>query len=440
MKKSIVFAELVILAVFLLTSCAQQPADVHDPGVRGGSVDAGAFVSGLSANQLNFATDAQARFAKTDAVSDGLGPTFNSDSCVSCHSQPAMGGSSPSATIFPKIGPNPQVAVATENGATNLVPFFVTADGPVREARFPSDGGVHDLFTIAGRKDAPGCALAQPDFDAEEAKRNLIFRIPTPLFGAGLIESISDETILANQVADAATKSALGIGGVPNRSGNDGSITRFGWKAQNSSLLVFASEAYNVEMGVTNQGFSHERGSAPASCIFNPLPEDQTNVATNPSNPALVPSDVDQFALFMRFLAQPTPRPTPVSEAGRKLFSSIGCASCHTPTLVTGDSSFVPSLSTTSANLYSDLLIHHMGSGLADGITQGNAGPDQFRTAPLWGLGQRIFFLHDGRTSDLYVAIQQHKSYGSEANQVISNYNKLSAADQQLVLEFLRSL
>src|SRR5208337_4058992 len=97
-------------------------------------------------------------------------------------------------------------------------------------------------------------------------------------------------------------------------------------------------------------------------------------------------------------------------------------------------------LSNQAVNLYSDLLVHHMGKGLADGITQGGAGPDEFRSAPLWGVGQRIFFLHDGRTNDLKVAIEQHASSGSEANQVIQNFNLLSTNDQQSLLNFLRSL
>jgi CxxC motif-containing protein (DUF1111 family) len=91
-------------------------------------------------------------------------------------------------------------------------------------------------------------------------------------------------------------------------------------------------------------------------------------------------------------------------------------------------------------NLYSDLMVHHMGQGLADGITQGAAGPDEFRTAPLWGLGERVFFLHDGRTRDLVAAIQAHDSQGSEANTVIQRFNSLSVGQQQDVLNFLRSL
>jgi CxxC motif-containing protein (DUF1111 family) len=119
----------------------------------------------------------------------------------------------------------------------------------------------------------------------------------------------------------------------------------------------------------------------------------------------------------------------------------------HTPSLTTGrsiasGSSTVPSaaLSNRTVNLYSDLLVHHMGRALDDGITQGQAGPDEFRTAPLWGVGQRIFFLHDGRTTSLVEAIEAHRSRGSEANEVIERFNKLSDSEQQDVINFLRSL
>ena len=136
---------------------------------------------------------------------------MNLGSCGGCHSQPAVGGTSPPV--------NPQVAFANKNGANNTVPSFITSNGPVREARFvrnpdgTPDGGVHALFTIAGRTDAPGCVLAQPDFEKELANRNVIFRIPTPVFGAGLIEQIPDSAILANQATEAPTKRALGIRG-----------------------------------------------------------------------------------------------------------------------------------------------------------------------------------------------------------------------------------
>jgi len=112
---------------------------------------------------------------------------------------------------------------------------------------------------------------------------------------------------------------------------------------------------------------------------------------------------------------------------------------CHTTDAATGTSDITADLNKANANLFSDLLVHNMGQNLADGVSQGNAEPDEFRTAPLWGLGQRIFFLHDGRTSDLPDAIRQHASRGSEANEVIQNFRQLSPRQQQDLLNFLRS-
>ncbi len=141
---------------------------------------------------------------------------------------------------------NPQVALATLHGANNTPPSFITANGPVREARFvstnpnsttaPLDGGVHGLYTIKGRPDAPGCPLQQTDFATQVARHNVIFRIPTPTFGLGLVENTSDATLAANLAANASQKNALGISGRLNTSGNDGTVTKFGWKAQNKSL------------------------------------------------------------------------------------------------------------------------------------------------------------------------------------------------------------
>jgi CxxC motif-containing protein (DUF1111 family) len=159
-----------------------------------------------------------------------------------------------------------------------------------------------------------------------------------------------------------------------------------------------------------------------------------------------VPSDVVGFSMFMRLLAPPTPSTTepggPNSIAnGSRVFSQIGCALCHTPTMQTGVSSFTPALSNANVNLFSDLLVHNMGNNLADSVSQGGAAGDEFRTAPLWGLGQRVFFLHDGRSNDLVDAINQHAGRGSEANTVINLYqHKLTQQQQQDLLNFLRSL
>ena len=471
---------------FSLLSCVLAPA-VHldaqviarDPGPRGGKVGAGQPVRGLTPGQQRFFNNALSRFLEVDSVGGnlpgetgkGLGPGFNGNQCASCHAQPATGGSSPSRTAFPFLGPNPQIAVANLDGASNNIPFFISEDGPVREARFKyfpnpggvlsgqRDGGVHDLFTIQGRVDAtntPGisghlqtCQLSQPDFEKMGQLGNLSYRIPTPLFGGGLIENIPDATIERNMVSASAAKLALGIAGHPNRNPNDGTISRFGWKAQNKSLQLFAAEAYSVEMGVSNEVFPSERGYAPmplpTSCLFNATPEDGTNMEQTGTDPTAVPSDIVQFGNYMRYLDQPTPacegdRCPPSVQSGHRLFIGVGCALCHIQTMRTTVSYYGEALSNKDANLYSDLLVHHMGPKLTDDIIQGSAGPDEFRTVPLWGIGQRVFFLHDGRTQDLVEAIAQHASPGSEANGVMTRFNHLTENEKQDILNFLRSL
>jgi len=419
-----------------------QGSPARDPGVRAGAPAAGGPVNGLTTSQLSLFAHSQETFSEVDSVSGtipgepgvGLGPSFNLNACAGCHAYPAAGGSSPPI--------NPQVSVAILHGANNTIPAFIASNGPVREVRFKrnpngtADGGVHDLFVITGREDAPsGCHMAQTDFDSQAAAGNLSFRIPTPAFGAGLIEAVTDATILANKNANAALKARFGISGHENRTGNDGTVTRFGWKAQNKSLLIFSGEAYHVEQGVTNEVFPNPRETDP-SCEANGHPEDHTSDESG---------DVVEFAMFMQLLAPPQPVlsygtvAAASVQSGHDLFVQSGCALCHTESMATGTAS-IAALSNRTARLFSDLLVHGMGSNLADGIAQGNAGENEFRTAPLWGLGQRIFFLHDGRTSDLLQAIQAHASSGSEANMSIGVFNSLSESNKQDILNFLRSL
>ena len=464
MKKITVPLLFTLVVAGFFSSCTEIPSPIdsssaaRDPGVRGGAAGAGSPLAGLSETELAFFNASKDEFEDADDIEEGLGPTMNLDSCAGCHLEPAVGGTSPRV--------NPQVEFANKNSATNTIPSFITPKGPVREARFVKnadgtpDGGVHDLFTIAGQTDAPGCILAQPDFAKELAYHNVIFRIPTPLFGAGLIEQILDQAILANQSNDMPKKKALkiagranivlaghAISGQANNNGNDGTIARFGWKAQNKSLLLFSGEAYNVEMGITNELFQTERDETP-SCQFATVPN--TITTTDAKTPVETISPIEKFAIFSRFLAAPTPSLDTPGGAdsiarGRNQFNDIGCALCHTPTFNTGNAS-VAALRNQPVNLFSDLLVHDMGPGLADGITQGQAGPTEFRTAPLWGLGQRLFFLHDGRTSDLLEAIQAHRSgsfftfNASEANGVIKNFNGLQDRQKQDILNFLRSL
>jgi len=436
----------------------------------------------------------------------GLGPSFNGTSCFMCHSQPAIGGSSPGAGT-PGFQQNPQLSAAKASQALNPEDYsaFLTPTGPVREARFilnetdhtrhTLDGGVHQLFTIQGRTDAPaGCTAAQPDVVTQLASNNVSFRIPTPTFGLGLVENVADTDLINNAGLEHNLNSAI-QNVVVNRSPNDGTVTRFGWKAQNKSLYLFAAEAANVEMGITNEVFPTEKAPG-TNCGNNALPEDATStdfqVGQNPADvDAFVSSAVENFTAFMRFNGAPSqcdfasgvdPNGNALcsplsasSQNGLNVFNRIGCNVCHTQSFTTQPSN-VPGLSNRTFQPFSDFALHHMGVTLADGVTQGLAGPDQFRTAPLWGLGQRLFFLHDGRTSDLKQSILAHASSnsacyttaatqvfsvtfplnnnstaafnpqsttlscGSEANGVIDKFNGLNVSDQQDLLNFLRSL
>lgn len=498
-----------LLCVFFAASClclAQR-----DPGVRQGPPGAGSPLKGLTSIESQVFNEGLQRLIQLEAACDdcnditlgshvdpakanlvtqtnsaGLGARFNGDQCSVCHNQPALGGSGGFMVPNPQDPPNRYRApenpmfdlIPHRKGGTNRVPSFITQYGPIREVRFARkadgtpDGGVHQLFTVAGRSDigGPGCTdavLPPTDFESQYRAGNLRFRIPLQLFGLGILDGVQDSEILGRLAATASVRAQLGIKGTPNRSGNDGTITRFGWKAQNKSIAIFSGEAYNVEMGVTNDLFTQSTDETPACNVDKSEPNDITRFdatdVRNQSfyNPLHEPPDWLMFAMFMRFLDAPQPVAfSQRAQRGQQLFGTdpgnpgIGCFACHTPTMVTPARSETEALQSVTAHPYSDLLIHHMGPGLADDITQGLATGDMFRTTPLWGAGQRRFFLHDGRTSDLLAAIQAHASSGnacqdksagtcygdSEANAVIGKFNALSPADQQAILDFLRSL
>ena len=504
------------LAVFLFVvspACLAQ----KDPGVRPGPPGAGSPLKGLAQpNEFAMFQEGLQRAVQLEGVCDdcsdltlgslteltkanlvtktnssGLGVRFNGDQCTVCHNQPALGGSGGFMVPNPQDPPVKQRApenpmfdlIPHRKGAVNTVPSFIQQYGPIREVRFARkpdgtpDGGVHQLFTIVGRSDifpdgqpntCTAAALPPTDFEKEFRNGNTRFRIPLQLYGLGILDGIQDREILARHQATAAAREELGITGMPNRSGNDGTITRFGWKAQNKSIMIFAGEAYNVEMGVTNDLFPQATDESPACTADKSEPNDifrsDISDANNQGffNPLHELPDWQMFAIFMRFLDAPQPAPLSASaQRGQQLFGTdpgnpgIGCFACHTPTMVTPAKSETEALQNLTVHPYSDLLIHHMGKGLADDITQGLATGDMFRTTPLWGVGQRIFFLHDGRTNDLLKAIHAHHSAGgdcddshngapcygpSEANGVIQRFNALSPADKQAILDFLRSL
>ncbi len=441
------------LLVLLLASggLLANPASAQavDPGIR--SVGAPGFmepVPGANATERQLLLTGINGFGQGGELTLGMGPRFNAFNCTNCHIFPTFGGaSSPTDNVQKGIFEQIQ-----NGGARNVLPPFITSNGPMLEARFKRkpdgspDGSVHPLFVTSGlvdvSADATNCNIAQPDFQTEMARGNVSLRQVTPVFGLGLVEQIAESTILSNIAADASRKAALGISGRVNRGPNDDRIGRFGWKAQNVSLQVFSAEALAVEQGQTNMFFPNESDETPA-CQFSPSPnlvpaisgEDSVTLSTN----------------FMKFLGPTVPHPTVPGGAdsitrGRATFGTVGCATCHTPTMQSRAETDFPALANKAVHLYSDLALHNMGPGLADDIAQGLATGDEFRSAPLWGLGLRAFFLHDGRTTNMIAAIRAHRSAGnslygpSEANAVIAKYDALPPAQQQDLLNFLRSL
>jgi CxxC motif-containing protein (DUF1111 family) len=338
-------------------------------------------------------------FTEDEKPEDGLGPVFNGKSCAECHAVPSVGGS------------EPNVGVARETRIGRVFNGkFDPLDGSVSVNK---GGGLLQQRAI----DLPGCHLKGEVVPPEATIVSL--RNTTPLFGAGLIEAIPEGTI-TNQ----------SNGGRPNYVFNPDTkaleLGRFGWKAQVATLHQFAGDAYLNEMGITNPSFPNEN-----SPQGQPIPSGCSTTAGLEDDG----SGVAAFANFMRFLA-PAPRlpTTPQVKSGEQLFGQVGCASCHVPTMMTGPNS-VAALSNKPVNLFSDLLLHNVGTG--DGIEQGQANGNEFRTAPLWGLSRRDRFMHDGKSKSIEDAILRH---GVDAQNAVKGVAELSRSDYDALLSFLGSL
>lgn len=358
-------------------------------------------LSGLTAAEQQAFDEGRNEFRDVATREDGLGPIFNRDSCAACHNEPSLGGGS------------------------NIT---VTRFGH-------STGQAFDPLTSLGGSLLQERAIDQSALEKIPSQANVTAkRQSTSLYGLGLIEAIPDATILrgvrtkavsgvlgrASMVADVATKKTL--------------VGRFGWKAQQATLLTFAGDAYLNEMGITNRLFPNENAPNGNTSLLKSLdkvkdPEDVVDSATGKA-------DIDRLADFMRLLAPPPTGSTTASTAfGAKIFGDIGCTLCHTPSMTTGSNS-VSALSSKSVMLYSDLLLHDMGS-LGDGIGQGSAGVRDMKTPPLWGVGSTAPYLHDGRARDLDQAIRLHDG---EAATIRDNYNKLATDQKNLLNEFLKSI
>ncbi|MBL8211726.1 MAG: hypothetical protein JNK87_13485 [Bryobacterales bacterium] len=376
-----------LFVAWLVTALLQAQSDdlLMLPGLTGPEREV--FRDGLAVFRKQVSVKGVEGFADTEA---GLGPYFNMDSCQGCHSHPTSGGSSPLD--------NQQREAAVRAGAANRVPAFIKPQSAAiqlraRQALAPwlPAGSVVPLFTITGRSDAPNCDLPQMRIDQMFRHGQVAIRMAPAIYGSGLIEAIPDGTIVANGKKDEAKRRLFGVRGRPHVL-SGGRVGRFGWKASHASLEQFIAEAYAVEQGVTNDLYSQEPFPVPPGCL-QPTPEDRRNYFARRGIDSH--SNVDRLTHFVRHLAAPVPHDSgprdPELAQASQTFEDIGCGLCHTPTLLTGASAY-GNLAEKPVPLYSDLLLDRMGKALADGVNQGLATGDMFRTAPLWGLGKRHFF------------------------------------------------
>ncbi|HUF51547.1 MAG TPA: di-heme oxidoredictase family protein [Longimicrobiales bacterium] len=365
-------------------------------------------VPGLSPAEMATFAHGDAEFGRRFAPNTGLGPIFNNTSCFSCHSGDGRGRPE---NALQRIG-------SVDDG------FLLDQGGPQ----------IQD-------KAVPG---AEPEVVPTGAAVSV--RLPPPVFGVGLIEAIPEHVILA--LADPEDEDGDGISGRPNlvRSaefvaghevGGGGGIKvgRFGRKAQVSSLLQQVVEAYLQDMGITSDFAPVENR--------NPLSTVPTEAVDRVSDPEITAGTVQAVVHYIRLLAPPAPGAmTARREQGRQLFTSVGCGSCHVPTLRTGTHT-VAALSNQDVTLYSDLLLHDMGDALADNRSDGGASGHEWRTTPLWGLrlmrqflNGEAFLLHDGRARTVEEAILLH---GGEAERVRQAFAALSPTQRAALLDFVES-
>ena len=391
MKRIVYWPLLPTLAVGLLFSQNPMPRPVL-----------GGVLPGATAAERTLFEQGKDDFNEVEKAEDGLGPAFNGDSCAQCHASPAIGGVANTAVI--------RAGQTTPDGR------FVALHGDTLFSQFST-----------------GDRACQVNLPAEA--NTVVRRIPTPLFGAGLIEAIPDEAIIAREDPD--DRNHDGIRGRAHRVVDVASrlprVGRFGWKAQVATLLTFAGDAYRNEMGITNDLFKDEYalGFTPAqiaACGGSSTIEDKRSLENGLRG-------IDNFENFMRLLAPlPPGRPTEETDRGRDLFAAVGCAKCHTPQMFTEESTNLV-FNRKPVPLFSDLLLHDVGTG--DGIPQGKARGSEMRTAPLWGLSYRRMLLHDGSATSPDGAIRRH---GREADGVRRNYDRLSPEERRALVAFLNTI
>jgi len=362
----------------------------------------GGALPGITSRELELFRMGRNDFLEVETATEGLGPVFNGTSCAQCHSIPAIGGTS--TMVETRAG------YRDENGKFHP----------------PPGGTLMHLFSV-------------PPHDCQvsiyEEANVIARRMSIPLFGAGLVEAIPDEILLALQ--DPEDRNGDGIRGraaiVDDPATGARRVGRFGWKAQQPTLLAFAADAYINEMGISNDLFQTEPlgNVAPeksALCLGSNRPEDVRDRRTGLRG-------IDNFENFLRFLAPPARGPvTDAGLRGERVFNDIGCSSCHVPELRTGPS-INPPFHLKPVPLFSDLLLHDIGTG--DGIEQADAKASEIRTPALWGLRFRRPLLHDGSAGTIEDAVRRHSG---EAAPSSDRFRQLPFEQQRELIAFLQSL
>jgi CxxC motif-containing protein (DUF1111 family) len=375
-----------LFPIFALTVACEVPADVQTSPFKASAPS----LEGLSKDERARFHEGVEEFGEIESVAEGLGPFFNGSSCGHCHSGSGLGSAG--------------VMRATR----------VMCRAPSGELEAPLSGSL--LHSFSTRPDVAGPGIPE-GCDAVVSQRRT-----TSVLGAGLIEAIDDEEILAEEAAQADTVAGRAAR-IDDAFRGGERIGRFGWKAQHATLDAFAGDAYLSELGITNEIFTDEvapDGNAGLLALMDTVPDPEAPVGV-----------VAALADFMRFSAPPLP--TGDEPAGLAVFVRIGCASCHRETYTTRTDS--SALSGREVRLYSDLLLHDVGTG--DGIPQGDALPTELRTPPLVGLGSLSLFLHDGSESSIEGAILAHGAQASEARDAFS---ELSDSERLELLTFLEVL
>lgn len=404
--------------IFICTVLATVACEDILPAEPAAETLLGEPIADLTPVQLQNHIKGDEEFGRTFGVVDGLGPVFISNSCESCHIGDGKG-----------------------HPATSIV-LFNTADNTEDGLEF--DPLISVNASHLQDRAIPGYVAEKLGADIKGSSRI----VPPVVTGLGFLEAVTDADILA--MADPDDRDGDGISGVPNYvippdffvpnsshiPDNIGRyIGRFSKKAASIDILHQTANAYLFDMGITSDFMMED--------VFNQFVGNHTG--DNVPDPEVPASVVRNTVFYLRTLKVPPRRneTNPEVVAGEKLFSQIGCGSCHKPTLTTGASE-IKALSNKEFHPYTDLLLHDMGSELDDNFTEGSARTSEWRTAPLWGIGLsedsqggQIFLLHDGRAKSIEEAIGFH---GGEGAQSRSNFNKLSEKEKQQVVVFIESL